>query len=269
MLDKTKNFSITNIVGDINNSTDTINVVNGSKLPDTPCNLVIWNGEAYSNPSLDPNKEIVRATNITGNVVKVLRGQEGTIAVSHIDNSSIANTITSKMIEDIEDELGDRIKKPTEAEENSIAVFNDDKNIKVSKAKIEEDGSILLPNDKYLKGKNYAGTEYVNIIKVNTDNEAEVGVTMNTGTIEVEEDAGAVTIIDMGVTSASADGTEMSYVVKIDGNNLLKIYTESDGAGGVDTFKVQLLNKAVLTMEDSAGTTHTYTSDTDGSLIIS
>ena len=107
------------------------------------------------------------------------------------------------------------------------------------------------------------------MVKVNTDNEAEVGVPLNTGTIEVENDAGAVTIIDMGVTSASADGTEMSYVVKIDGNNLLKIYTESDGAGGVDTFKVQLLNKAVLTMEDSVGTTHTYTSDVDGSLIIS
>lgn len=269
MLDKTKNFSITNIVGDINNSVDTINVVNGNLLPDTPCNLVIWNGEAYSNPSLDPNKEIVRATNITGNVVKVLRGQEGTIAVSHIDNSSIANTITSKMIEDIEDELGDRIKKPTEAEENSIAVFDDDKNIKVSKAKIEEDGSILLPNGQSIKFKDYSGTGYLNALKGTTSDELELGTTLNSGTIEVEDDAGAVTVIDMGVTSDSADGTEMSYVVKIDGNNLLKIYTESDGAGGVDTFKVQLLNKAVLTMEDSAGTTHTYTSDTDGSLIIS
>jgi hypothetical protein len=73
----------------------------------------------------------------------------------------------------------------------------------------------------------------------------------------------------MAVSSASADGTEMSATIKIDGNNILKIYAESDGAGGADTFKVQLLNKAVLTMQDSAGTTHTYTADTDGSLIIS
>ncbi len=191
--------------------------------------------------------------------------------VINVATTPLSKAITWGSLKTALQSLFTRTNKDHTINDNSIVVFDgtSGNKVKATKAKIEEDGSILLPNDKYLKGKNYAGTEYVNIIKVNTDNEAEVGVTMNTGTIEVEDDAGAVTIIDMGVTSASADGTEMSYVVKIDGNNLLKIYTESDGAGGVDTFKVQLLNKAVLTMEDSAGTTHTYTSDTDGSLIIS
>ena len=126
-----------------------------------------------------------------------------------------------------------------------------------------------MANDKWLKSKDYAGTGYLNILKGNEDNEVDVGTQLNVGSIEAEEDAGAITLFDMPVSSASADGTEMSATIKIDGNNILKIYAESDGAGGADTFKVQLLNKAVLTMQDSAGTTHTYTADTDGSLIIS
>ncbi len=161
------------------------------------------------------------------------------------------------------------VKKPTEAEENSIAVFDDNKNIKVSKAKIEEDGSILLPNGQSIKFKDYAGIGFLNVLKGNQDNSVDVGTQLNVGSIEAEEDSGAISLFDMAVSSASADGTEMSATIKIDGNNILKIYAESNGAGGADTFKVQLLNKAVLTMQDSAGTTHTYTADTDGSLIIS
>ena len=122
---------------------------------------------------------------------------------------------------------------------------------------------------KWLKSNDYAGTGYLNILKANEDNEVDVGTQLNVGPIEAEEDSGAISLFDMAVSSASADGTEMSATIKIDGNNILKIYAESDGAGGADTFKVQLLNKAVLTMQDSAGTTHTYTADTDGSLIIS
>ena len=127
---------------------------------------------------------------------------------------------------------------------------------------------VEMSNEKWLKSKDYAGTGDLNILKGNEDNEVDVGTQLNVGSIEAEEDSGAISLFDMPVSSASADGTEMSATIKIDGNNILKIYAESDGAGGADTFKVQLLNKAVLTMQDSAGTTHTYTADVDGSLNI-
>ena len=210
-----------------------------------------------SSPYQDTNREIVEAYRTNTNDFVIARAKEGTSAKEWVENDKFMLIASAGVFNEYETELDSKLNLDQTTPQtitNGSPAFSE---------------GVDMANDKYLKGKNYAGTEDVNIIKVNTDNEAEIGVTMNTGTIEVEEDAGAVTIIDMGVTSASADGTEMSYVVKIDGNNLLKIYTESDGAGGVDTFKVQLLNKAVLTMEDSAGTTHTYTSDTDGSLIIS
>lgn len=262
MLDKAYNFA-KSIISPLASGASSVTLTDPSKFVDPASgeyNCTIWCSSLFASPTEDPNVEVVRMTAKAASVYTITRAQEGTSDVDH--NSlgevySIAIGITAKMITDIDTGINSKV------------------NIDQTTPQTITGGSpafsegVDMANDKYLKGKNYAGTEDVNIIKVNTDNEAEVGVTMNTGTIEVEDDAGAVTIIDMGVTSASADGTEMSYVVKIDGNNLLKIYTESDGAGGVDTFKVQLLNKAVLTMEDSAGTTHTYTSDTDGSLIIS
>lgn len=197
-----------------------------------------------------------------------------TISVANTSATSYTNTLPAKngtfaMTDDIVSQVEDNITDGhTTVAPSGNAVFD----ALALKAPLDSPlftTLVSLANNIWLRFVNYAGTGYLNALKGTTNDELELGTTLNTGTIEVEDDAGAVTIIDMGVTSASADGTEMSYVVKIDGNNLLKIYTESDGAGGVDTFKVQLLNKAVLTMEDSVGTTHTYTSDTDGSLIIS
>ena len=261
-LDKSSNFAKTTITGITSGATEVVldDATNFLDPASGEYNCVIWEISNYGNPADDPNKEIVRATALSGSTLTITRAQESTTASNHNtggETYAIANVLTSKMITDIDTGINSKVNLDQTTPQTITGgspIFSE---------------GVDMANDKYLKGKNYAGTEDVNIVKVNTDNEAEVGVPLNTGTIEVENDAGAVTIIDMGVTSASADGTEMSYVVKIDGNNLLKIYTESDGAGGVDTFKVQLLNKAVLTMQDSAGTTHTYTSDVDGSLIIS
>ena len=54
------------------------------------------------------------------------------------------------------------------------------------------------------------------------------------GTMDIDDDSGAVTLVDMGVTDAPADGTEESYAFKLDGNTMFTIYGKSDGAGAVD-----------------------------------
>ena len=191
--------------------------------------------------------------------------------VINVATTPLSKAITWGSLKTALQSLFTRTNKDHTINDNSIVVFDgtSGNKVKATKAKIEEDGSILLPNGQSIKFKDYAGTGYLNILKGNEDNEVDVGTQLNVGSIEAEEDSGAISLFDMAVSSASADGTEMSATIKIDGNNILKIYAESDGAGGADTFKVQLLNKAVLTMQDSAGTTHTYTADTDGSLIIS
>ncbi len=53
------------------------------------------------------------------------------------------------------------------------------------------------------------------------------------GNMSIDADSGMVTWNDMPVTSAASYGTAESYTAAIDGNSMLTVYGESDGAGGV------------------------------------
>ncbi len=67
-------------------------------------------------------------------------------------------------------------------------------------------------------------------------NELEVQpkMTLATGPIEFEEDSGAVTAMNMPVSSDSDDGDEMSMSFSVDSNPVLKVKASADGTGGVD-----------------------------------
>ena len=53
------------------------------------------------------------------------------------------------------------------------------------------------------------------------------------GTLDIDDDSGAVTLVDIGVTDAPVAGTEESYAFKIDGTTIAKVYAEADHAGGI------------------------------------
>jgi PKD repeat protein len=57
---------------------------NGTIFPDPSIdgsfNLVWWNSTDYGDPSDDPNKEIVRCTARSGDIITIVRAQEGTVA---------------------------------------------------------------------------------------------------------------------------------------------------------------------------------------------
>ncbi|MFZ1654596.1 MAG: hypothetical protein WAT84_02085 [Candidatus Moraniibacteriota bacterium] len=61
---------------------------------------------------------------------------------------------------------------------------------------------------------------------------------LNLGATTFDENAGAVTWIDMSVTSAAAVDTIESYAASIDGNALLTVYAESDAAGSIQDRRV-------------------------------
>lgn len=61
----------------------TLNAGGGARFPVVPFNAVWWNATDYSDPADDPTVEIVRVTNITGNVLTIVRAQEGTADSSH------------------------------------------------------------------------------------------------------------------------------------------------------------------------------------------
>ena len=51
--------------------------------------------------------------------------------------------------------------------------------------------------------------------------------------LELVTDGGALTLIDMPLTDAPTIGTEESYSFDINGNSVVRIYSEADGFGGV------------------------------------
>jgi|GEM_PF-5496440 len=58
-------------------------------------------------------------------------------------------------------------------------------------------------------------------------------------TIQVGQDSGAQTLVDMAVTSSPTAGVEQSYMLAVDGSSYLKAYAEADGAGGIQNAKLE------------------------------
>jgi hypothetical protein len=95
-------------------------------------------------------------------------------------------------------------------------------------------GSLLtIANDNWVSSLNSAGTGYVNMFKVNSNNQLEFGTAINAGNFEFAPDSGFNTFVDMAVTATPAVGTVEGYTMKIDGNNILSLYSEANGSGGI------------------------------------
>jgi len=64
--------------------------------------------------------------------------------------------------------------------------------------------------------------------------------------LTLKEDGGALTFADMPVSAAPL-GAEESYSFNIDGNPILKIYAESNGAGGIQNIRAEVLGRIKIT----------------------
>lgn len=124
----------------------------------------------------------------------------------------------------------------------------------VEALRLIEDTTIELriaKNDSWLSSLNYAGAAAVNMLKVNVDDEIDVGATMIVGQSEAVEDAGAITWRDMPVSATPAAGDEMSFTDKIDGDNILTVGAFADGAGGVTGHFVKNHGAAFINKTDA------------------
>ena len=84
-LDSAKNFSKCTVSTGYNASATTVvlSASEGAKLPTVPFNAVWYNSTDYTDPTDDPNKEIIRITNIATDTLTVTRAQESTSAATH------------------------------------------------------------------------------------------------------------------------------------------------------------------------------------------
>lgn len=85
MADEAVNFAKATLKTGISASATSITVTTGggSNFPAVPFNAVVWNSTDYSDPSDDPDVEVVRVTARSGDVLTVTRAQESTAAVAH------------------------------------------------------------------------------------------------------------------------------------------------------------------------------------------
>lgn len=84
-LDATVNFAKSTLSAGYAAGVTSITLIagGGARFPAVPFNAVWWNASNYSDPADDPTVEIVRVTNIAGDVLTVTRGQEGTADQNH------------------------------------------------------------------------------------------------------------------------------------------------------------------------------------------
>lgn len=111
-LDPTRNFLKQTLATGYSLSETAITLPDATRFPnpdtDGHFNLVWWNVTDYTDPTDDPNKEIVRVTAISGNIATITRGQEGTTATAkNLSGKTyqIALTLTKKTMDDIDTTL--------------------------------------------------------------------------------------------------------------------------------------------------------------------
>ena len=103
---KFTNTGLSTLVSGIDSSQTTLNVTvgHGSRFPSANFQLVIWNSTDFANPIEATDREIVRCTSRSGDVLTITRGQEGTSGTAHNTGGktySVALAITKAILDNL------------------------------------------------------------------------------------------------------------------------------------------------------------------------
>ena len=104
------------------------------------------------------------------------------------------------------------------------------------KASIGSGFSLL--NDQWLIAKDYAGNS-VNLLKISKDNLLEFAPKVGINQFYFVQNPGVNSIVDIPVNADSPDNTEHGTKITIGGQQALKISALSDGAGSVDSIRIE------------------------------
>lgn len=114
------------------------------------------------------------------------------------------------------------------------------------------DALIQLANEAWFSGTNYAGTDVINILKIDSDDAIPVGGTLIVGPFEAAEDSGQVTRCDMPISTSAIIGSQQSFTDKLGGDNVFTYGAFADGLGGVAGHFIKN-HGAVLSHKTDAG----------------
>lgn len=197
LFDKHANFGYSTVAvapSPANSGTSlTVQTGDGAKFPAVPFNATVWPQGAFP---VSTNAEIVRVTNITGDVLTITRTQEGSSARSILVGDQIGNTLTNKSLTDLENTF------TVTTQSTNYAILTTDTTVLVNAASAPV--TITLPTAVGVTGKKY------NIKKLDSSANA---VTINT-TASQTIDADTSVIINVQYTSMQviSDGSNWNVV---------------------------------------------------------
>jgi len=95
--------STINQVGGLTLTDLSLTVTDASSFPDSGDFLMtIWDSVTYPDPTDDSGREIIKVTNVAGNLLTIIRAQEDTVASLHSNGVMVANLITAGTFEELE-----------------------------------------------------------------------------------------------------------------------------------------------------------------------
>jgi hypothetical protein len=109
---KQKNYAFSTLNDSINSISSSLVVVSGHgvRFPSTGSFMAVLWDWSLAAPSLDNNRELVKATLISGDSFSIIRAQEGTSAANWGAGSNIALVFTAGTLDEIEDAIVDGTK---------------------------------------------------------------------------------------------------------------------------------------------------------------
>ena len=81
--------------------------------------ITVWDKISFGDPCDDPNQEIIKVTNVIGNIFTIERGQEDTIGIAHTNGQAVEQLVTAGIFEEIEDAITTGISLPVIGEDLS------------------------------------------------------------------------------------------------------------------------------------------------------
>lgn len=99
--------------------------------------------------------------------------------------------------------------------------------------------AMTIANGSWITAVDSTGSGYVNMFKVNANNEIQVGAAMNVdGGIVLPTNGGQLTLVDMPIDATASSGTAQSYSFRVGSTNALTVYGQADGAGNSQNLRV-------------------------------
>ena len=145
-----------NQVGGIDASVTSLIVTDASPFPSTgDFLLTIWDKVNFPDPCDDPNNEIIKVTDVIGNVFTIVRGQENTVGSSHTNDQAVEMLITVGIFENIEDEITVALTIPVIGEDLTSQIDGFTDTFTITNIYISNTTSLKLNGQELRRGSGY------------------------------------------------------------------------------------------------------------------